>query len=153
MNIMTRLVIKAIAVLFVMFLAIQLFRPARTNPPVDPARTLEAHVDPSGHTDERPLLFACITSHFESGVDNPLDAAVLAKTRKDPLDSAVLRHPHGDISGYRKVDEIPFDFERRRVSVVVERDGERLAYTFWERTLQGLRKPQGLRSPNPGDER
>jgi Mg2+-importing ATPase len=42
--------------------------------------------------------------------------------RIDPLDSAVLRHEHPDISGYRKHDEIPFDFERRRVSVVLRRE-------------------------------
>lgn len=42
---MFRRVTKAIVWLFALFLAIQMIRPARTNPPVDPARTLEAHVE------------------------------------------------------------------------------------------------------------
>lgn len=40
-----RLVTKAVVGLFVLFLASQVIRPARTNPPVDPAKTLEAHVE------------------------------------------------------------------------------------------------------------
>jgi Mg2+-importing ATPase len=90
---------------------------------------LEIHVDPLGETSERPLLLAYVNSYFESGIDNPLDDAVLRKARLNPLDSAVLRHEHPDISGYAKVDEIPFDFERRRVSVVAARDGEVLLVT------------------------
>ncbi|HKV99901.1 MAG TPA: heme-binding domain-containing protein [Vicinamibacterales bacterium] len=45
MEMMFRRVTKAIVWLFALFLAIQMIRPARTNPPVDPARTLEAHVE------------------------------------------------------------------------------------------------------------
>lgn len=90
---------------------------------------LERHVDPLGEDSERPLLLAYVNSYFESGIDNPLDEAVLAKAKLNPLDSAVLRHDHPDISGYMKVDEIPFDFERRCVSVVARRDGETLLVT------------------------
>ena len=90
---------------------------------------LEHHVDSEGRPSERPLLLAYVNSYFESGVDNPVDEAVLRKARIDPLDSAVLRHEHPDISGYAKVDEVPFDFERRRVSVVVERSDGRLLVT------------------------
>lgn len=100
--------------------------------------TLEAHVDPRGATSERPLLLAYLNSFFESGIDNPLDAAVREKgglerpapsRHVDPLDIAVLRHAHPDIHGFAKVDEIPFDFERRRVSVVVSRNSETLIVT------------------------
>ena len=90
---------------------------------------LEAHVDPFGEPSERPLLLACINSYFESGVDNSVDEAVLRRSTVSPLDAAVLRHQHPDINGFRKLDELPFDFERRRVSVVVERGGERLLVT------------------------
>jgi Mg2+-importing ATPase len=90
---------------------------------------LEHHVDIRGRSSERPLLLAYINSYFESGVENPVDEAVLRKSRIDPLDSAVLRHEHPDISGYTKVDEVPFDFERRRVSVVAERPDGRLLVT------------------------
>ena len=41
----------------------------------------------------------------------------------------MLQHDHPDIHEYRKIDEIPFDFERRRVSIVVEHEGERLLIT------------------------
>ncbi len=95
--------------------------------------TLEEHVDPLGVEDERPLLLAYLNSYFESGIENPLDEALLEHAKLDPLDSAVLRHAHPDIRGFTKVDEIPFDFERRRVTVVAERaaDGthERLLVT------------------------
>jgi magnesium-transporting ATPase (P-type) len=55
---------------------------------------------------------ACINSHFESGMKSPLDEAIL------------VAHPF-DMSGWRKIDEVPFDFERRRVSVLAEHDGRR----------------------------
>lgn len=90
---------------------------------------LESHVDPLGAPSERPVLLAYVNSYFESGVENPVDEAVLEHAKLDPLDSAVLRHEHPDISGFEKVDEIPFDFERRRVSVVARRNGERLLVT------------------------
>ncbi|KYF81700.1 magnesium-transporting ATPase [Sorangium cellulosum] len=90
---------------------------------------LEAHVDPLGAPAERPFLLAYLNSYFESGVDNPVDAAVLRTSTVSPLDAAVLRHEHPDINGFHKLDELPFDFERRRVSVVAEREGARLLVT------------------------
>jgi Mg2+-importing ATPase len=82
---------------------------------------VEEHVDPLGRPSERPLVLAYINSYFESGIENPLDAAIRRHGKLDPIDAAVLRHDHPDISGFRKLDEIPFDFERRRVSVVAMR--------------------------------
>ena len=66
------------------------------------------------------------------GADNP-DAFRLARLNaafetglKSPLDLAILHHAGGnDDEGYRKIDEVPFDFERRRVSVLVEKGGKR----------------------------
>ena len=86
--------------------------------------SLEEWLDPRGVRAERPLLLCTINSFFESGIDNPLDDAVLRKAKLNALDSAVLRHEHPDVSGFSKVDEIPFDFERRRVSVVAQRASE-----------------------------
>jgi len=61
------------------------------------------------------LEFACINSRFQSGLPNLLDAAV--------LEHADL-HAHLKAgAGYTRVDEIPFDFERRRMSVVVAPEG------------------------------
>jgi Mg2+-importing ATPase len=73
---------------------------------------LERHVDPSGRDSARVLEFAYLNSYFETGI-------------RSPLDDAILRHEHLDVSAWRKVDEVPFDFERRRVSVLVERDHRR----------------------------
>ena len=59
-----------------------------------------------------PIAYAFINSQFESGMKSPLDEAILAA------------HPF-DMTGWKKIDEVPFDFERRRVSVLVEHDAKR----------------------------
>ena len=68
---------------------------------------LERCLDPVGHPDERPLRLAALNSVYETGIRSPLDTAVLAASQPDT-------------QAYTKVDEIPFDFERRRLSIVVE---------------------------------
>jgi len=77
---------------------------------------LDRHIDGSGQESEQVLLLAALNSAYQSGL-------------KSPLDGAILRHPHPSLAEYAKVDEVPFDFQRRRVSVVVERAGERLLVT------------------------
>src|SRR5262249_33794653 len=67
---------------------------------------LEKHLDPRGRTSQRVLLLAYLNSRFETGL-------------KSPLDEAILRHQEMDDPRGEKVDEVPFDFERRRVSVLV----------------------------------
>src|SRR5512143_2126654 len=69
---------------------------------------LERHVDAAGEDSDRVLELAYLNSHFESGI-------------RSPLDDAILAHTHVDVGAWRKIDEVPFDFERRRVSVLVER--------------------------------
>jgi P-type Mg2+ transporter len=64
-------------------------------------------VDPTGAASPRPLTLAFINSSFETGI-------------RSPLDTAILQQAAADATGYQKIDEIPFDFERRRLSVVVE---------------------------------
>jgi P-type Mg2+ transporter len=73
---------------------------------------LERHVDATGQDNPRVLELAYLNSYFESGL-------------KSPLDDAILAHAEIDVSGWAKIDEVPFDFERRRVSVLVERAGAR----------------------------
>jgi P-type Mg2+ transporter len=87
---------------------------------------LEAHVDASGQPSEHVFLLAYLNSLFETGVDDPHSQAVLDRVRSNPLDLAILEHAHPDVQPYVKLDEIPFDFERRRVSVVVDRSGEHM---------------------------
>ena len=95
---------------------------------------LDQHLDPFGTPSERVFLLAYLNSLHETGVSNPLDQAIKSQAIKqsrssNPLDAAVLQHDHPDIHAYRKIDEIPFDFERRRVSIVVEHENERLLIT------------------------
>ncbi len=91
--------------------------------------SLEQHLDPFGAPCERVFLLAFLNSLHETGITNPLDEAIKKRHRSDPLDTAVLKHDHPDIHDYEKVDEIPFDFERRRVSIVVKHNEERLLIT------------------------
>ncbi len=73
---------------------------------------LERHVDATGQDNPQVLALAYLNSYFESGL-------------KSPLDDAILAHEDMDVSGWTKIDEVPFDFERRRVSVLVEQAGAR----------------------------
>ncbi|NDD30115.1 MAG: HAD family hydrolase, partial [Proteobacteria bacterium] len=74
---------------------------------------LERHLDARGRESERVLLLAYLNSWFENGIRSPLDEAILA-------------HEHLSTEGWTKIDEVPFDFERRRVSVLIEKDGHRV---------------------------
>lgn len=87
------------------------------------------HLDPTGEASERVFLLAYLNSLHETGVSNPVDRAIKRRAQTNPLDEAILTHDHPDVRGYAKLDEIPFDFERRRQSVVVERDSARLLVT------------------------
>jgi Mg2+-importing ATPase len=75
--------------------------------------TLDRHLDPAGQDSQRLLELAFVNSHFESGLQSPMD-------------QAILLHDEVDLSGWEKIDEVPFDFERRRVSVLVAKAGARL---------------------------
>ena len=77
---------------------------------------LEGHLDLSRQASERVLLFAFLNSSYDTGI-------------KSPLDEAILQYDKVDISGYSKVGEIPFDFERRRLSVIVRHQDECLLIT------------------------
>ena len=64
-------------------------------------------VDPLGIDAPAVLRLAVVNSTFQTGIRSPLDAALLAQ-------------PGIEVTGFRKIDEIPFDFERRCLSVVVD---------------------------------
>ncbi|HEV8718702.1 MAG TPA: magnesium-translocating P-type ATPase [Candidatus Binatia bacterium] len=75
---------------------------------------LERHLDALGRDSQRVLELAYLNSYFETGL-------------KSPLDDAILQHgDEVDVSGWQKIDEVPFDFERRRVSVLVDNGKIRL---------------------------
>jgi Mg2+-importing ATPase len=69
------------------------------------------YVDINIQPDEQIFNYAYISSNFRSGFRNPLDAAV-------------KKFKAQDVSAYRKIDEIPFDFHRRRDSVIIQSPGE-----------------------------
>ena len=71
---------------------------------------LERHCDVALREDDAVLALAYLNSHFQTGLKNVLDRAVLAHEET---------HTHARIPEHSKVDEIPFDFERRIMSVVV----------------------------------
>ncbi len=74
---------------------------------------LERHLDAEGNDSAQVLQLAYLNSYFETGL-------------KSPLDDAILEHKEIDASSWRKIDEVPFDFERRRVSVLVDQGEKRL---------------------------
>jgi Mg2+-importing ATPase len=74
----------------------------------------DSSCDAFGQASGLPLFFGRLNSKFETGIRSPLDTAILANA--EPEGSTV----------YAKVDEIPFDFERRRLSIVVDKSGDRI---------------------------
>jgi Mg2+-importing ATPase len=76
---------------------------------------LEHHCDVVRDEDEKVLLDAYLISYFQTGLKNVIDRAILQHQQEV--------HEHLTIEHIRKVDEIPFDFSRRMMSVVVEEPG------------------------------
>ncbi len=73
---------------------------------------LEYHLNVDGKKDDRVLRHAFLNSYFQTGLKNLIDIAVISKQKKVGSEALIQK--------YEKVDEIPFDFERRRMSVVVK---------------------------------
>jgi Mg2+-importing ATPase len=80
------------------------------------AMSIRGALDARGVASASPLAFGVLNARFGSGVHNPLDEALLSS-------------PGPPDEGWTKIDEVPFDFERRRASVVIERAGERVLVT------------------------
>lgn len=78
---------------------------------------LEYYLNVSGEEDSRVLRHAYLNSYFQTGYKNLMDLAIIKKTEEEESE-----HPEfADLSEtYVKVDEIPFDFTRRRLSTVVK---------------------------------
>ena len=73
---------------------------------------LERHVDITGHESREVLQYAYLNSFYQTGLRNLIDRAI-------------LEHIELDVKGScRLVDELPFDFQRRRMSVIVEYEGD-----------------------------
>jgi Mg2+-importing ATPase len=70
--------------------------------------SLASSADVLGQSSDRPLTLGYLNAKFETGIRSPLDVAIL---KTEPADT----------TGYTKCDEIPFDFDRRRLSIVAQR--------------------------------
>jgi Mg2+-importing ATPase len=75
--------------------------------------------DPAGKPSKVVKRLAFLNAALETGIANPLDAALVAAGASAKLDT----------TGVTKVDEIPYDFQRRRLTIVLEDSGERLLIT------------------------
>lgn len=73
---------------------------------------LENHLDIHGNEDIRVLRYGYLNSHFQTGLRNLLDVAILKYGDEEGFNNLA--------NEYEKVDEIPFDFARRRMSVVLK---------------------------------
>ena len=83
---------------------------------------LKHHFDVQGKESDQVLHYAYLNSYFQTGMKNLLDNAVLKH--------GDLQEKLGVQTNYKKLDEIPFDFTRRRLSIVVERsDGKHILIT------------------------
>ena len=78
--------------------------------------TVDRHLNIMGENDEAVIRLAALNSVYQTGL-------------RSPMDDAILKHEHPAVAQHERVDEIPFDFQRRRVSVIVRDDGRRLLIT------------------------
>ena len=76
---------------------------------------LQGALDAQGNQNEKPLFYAYLNSFYETGFTNPIDEAI--------------SHRQFDLIGYRKVDEVPYDFVRKRLSILVVKDEAHLMIT------------------------
>jgi P-type Mg2+ transporter len=82
----------------------------KTGTITEGAVRLRGALDLEGNSSERVLLFAYLNSRFETGFPNPIDDAVREAGRVD-------------LTGFEKLDEVPYDFMRKRLSILVAKDG------------------------------
>ena len=80
--------------------------------------TVRVHsaMDMEGKESERVLFHAYLNAFYETGFSNPID-------------EGIRRHRAFEVSSYRKLDEVPYDFIRKRLSILVAKDGRHLLVT------------------------
>lgn len=80
---------------------------------------LEYPLDIHGDLDMAVLRRAYLNSHFQTGLKNLMDRAIISRTEKETKEHVILQNLD---TSFQKIDELPFDFERRRMSVIVKDD-------------------------------
>ena len=135
-----RVVVKRLAAIHDLG-AMDIFCTDKTGTLTEARIALVRHVAPDGGESPRVLELAAVNSRFESGVRSPLDDAILA---------AAPEHA----PGWTRIADVPFDFERRRVSVLVERAGARLLLVKGapEALLERAKRVEGAGGARPLDE-
>ncbi len=88
---------------------------------------LQYHLDVLGNSNNKVLTYGFLNSYYQTGLKNLMDIAIVNKTIElKEKDKTFQKY----ITDYKKIDEVPFDFNRRRMSVVVEnKKGETLMIT------------------------
>lgn len=86
---------------------------------------LDGALDATGEPSAQVLRYAMLNAAFQTGLLNPLDEAILKAADIDP-------------GGYTKVDEIPYDFTRKRLSVVVHAPGQPAPLLITKGALEGV---------------
>jgi Mg2+-importing ATPase len=76
--------------------------------------TLLKHIDVNGQESNKVFTLGFYNSYFQSGL-------------KNPLDEAILKHENSDLLDIKKIDEIPYDFNRKRLSVILK-DGDKMPF-------------------------
>lgn len=77
---------------------------------------LHSVINVAGKESEKALLYAYLNSAYETGFVNPID-------------EAIRQYRQMDIAAYRKIDEVPYDFIRKRLTILVQRDSEHIMLT------------------------
>lgn len=80
---------------------------------------LEYPLDIHGDLDLTVLRRAYLNSYFQTGLKNLMDRAIIKRTEKEAKEHSLLQNLD---QTFQKIDELPFDFERRRMSVIVKDD-------------------------------
>ena len=96
---------------------------------------LEYPLDIHANLDLGVLKIGYLNSYFQTGLKNLLDRAIITRTEKESVEHEDLR----DLSTrYQKIDELPFDFERRRMSVIVKEDNQEGALLVTKGALEEM---------------
>ncbi len=77
---------------------------------------LHSYQDLKGEQGEKVLLYASLNAYYQKGFENPIDRAILVQNKLD-------------LAQYEKLDEIPYDFVRKRLSILVSKSGKNLMIT------------------------
>lgn len=88
----------------------------KTGTLTEGAVKLQGTFDANGNSSEKALLYAYLNSSYETGFANPID-------------EAIRTHQQFDLTGYSKLDEIPYDFIRKRLSILAANNGIHLMIT------------------------